>query len=123
MRLPSLCLVYSLPVAQYCYCFFSIFYVCIHTIYIVLSLCNTYLMNFHCFSCSKLSFRSSSLQRNVAANLDGLLSYLKNHEAVKYVNVDSTMGKHCSVPNTLPADHVLMSGCGSRGKALVISQL
>ena len=48
-----------------------------------------------------------------------MLSDLKCHDDVKYISIDSTLGKHFQDPTDLPADHMLISG-RRRGKALII---
>ena len=52
-------------------------------------------------------------------NIEHLLSDLKCHDEVKYISIDSTLGRHFQKPTALPADHRLISG-RRRGKALII---
>ena len=52
-------------------------------------------------------------------NIEHLLSDLKCHDDVKYISIDSTLGRHFQKPTDLPADHMLISGT-RRGKALII---
>ena len=52
-------------------------------------------------------------------NIEHLLSDLKCHDDVKYISIDSTLGRHFQKPTDLPADHMLISG-RRRGKALII---
>jgi hypothetical protein len=53
-------------------------------------------------------------------SIDDLLCFLKNNEAVKYININSTMGRHYSTSITEPpSDHVVLSG-DTKGSALII---
>ena len=68
------------------------------------------------------SFKYFIFQREPTApyyNIEHLLSDLKSHDDVKYISIDSTLGKHSQKPTDLPADHMLISD-RKRGKALII---
>ena len=53
-------------------------------------------------------------------DIEGLLQYLKSHENVKYVNVNSTMGRHYRRHNAQPTDDLHLLSGTRNGRALVI---
>ena len=53
-------------------------------------------------------------------DVEELLNYLKHNKFVKYININSTMGRRLNnSATTLPVDHEMISG-KNKGKALVI---
>ena len=63
-------------------------------------------------------FRFQSEPTAPYGNIEHLLSDIKCHDDVKYISIDSTLGRHFQKPTDLPADHMLITG-RRRGKALI----